>query len=84
MCWCTPNLRTPDCGKATCWPHQSKEKPRIRPWGSGFWLCEGGNLGGIGTTPARAYRAWVRNMANNGSTRMLRRFGMPSTPPDGQ
>lgn len=76
MCWCNPNIRTPHCGKATCVPHQRKEKPRIRPWGAGFWLCEGGNRGGTGVTPAGAYRAWVWIMVHSRDAKSLRRFGI--------
>lgn len=52
------------------------QKPRIRRLLRGGWLCDGGNLGGTGWTPAKAYRAWLWNMVHNASERRLIEFGL--------
>ncbi len=56
--------------------HAGAQKPRIKPLRGGGWLCDGGCLGGTGWTPAKAYRAWLWNMAHNASERRLIEFGL--------
>lgn len=33
MCWCNPNIRTPQCKSINCIP-PTKQEPAVRPWES--------------------------------------------------
>lgn len=56
-------------------PNTAIAKPHIKKLRQGGWLCEGGNLGGSGWTPTRAYRAWLWNMLHHACERQLIKFG---------
>lgn len=30
MCWCNPNIRTPDCGKLECHPPEVPDRQKVR------------------------------------------------------